>query len=147
MRTGDIVTAIVVTLLAGVAFLLWSRPLCACSPVFPHEDRRPAVIDSAFRVIEAAESTLYARRGRFARGMKELDVAGLPADVRIASIAATDSTWTARLEAEVNGGRIGCLTSGRRASAGREYSRLSFCDSRVRVDSTSTRAVLVMPGR
>lgn len=136
MRSGDIIAAIVVTLVALVAFSLWSRSDVRMRRGILEEDGRPGVLDSAIRSLAVAESTLFARRGRYATRVSELATAGIPTDVRIVSIAATDSTWGVRIEADVNGTRIGCLASGRRVSAGREESRLSFCDSRMRVEST-----------
>src|SRR3982750_663807 len=112
MRRANMVLGGLATLGIAAALLLWlAGPVCACPPAL--DGARPPSLGRAFRDLDLAQQRLRITSGRYAAAPGDLPPVGLPAEVRVTSLSATDSTYRIQVDSGVTTGRT-CVISGGR---------------------------------
>ena len=135
MRKGDVIAAVVITLLVLPLALSWYN---RWSAQYEYEEPRPEpiapVLDSAMHAVTAAESISYARYRRFPDDARELRaLVTLPTAVRLLQVDGTESTWTVRLDGALGGEWRRCtLGGGIRRGEPAAGTTVAFCDSKPR---------------
>ena len=115
MRIGDIVTAIVGTLLVVVGLGLW-LPGAACACTRAHAPSSPTLASVA-RIVASTQVQHRARSGAFADSEQALGLSPLPAGFDLVDVHATDTSYAVRIAGQLDGRRRTCTVAGHGVSA------------------------------